>query len=270
MGYSQSSLVSCIYDMALRHSTWDNVLDILSASLPECLILVSGDDLVKRTNLVFAQRGLQAAAASTYIGSYASINPWLVGQGEMAPYQVFHDEQMVPRDFEISARSRLSAGPGYLDSVVEDLPFTVFFVSEDMRIQYNNFQAESLRRHNHGPFTSADGILRAMDPDTDAALRQLVQRTVASKRSPTSVMQISRPDDEERYFAIARLAGRSGQPYQLHDAILDPGPLVMLVVHGSSEMASLPTDLLWRAFSFTDSEASLAVALLNGETLADI
>jgi len=335
MGYSQSSLVSCIYDMALRHSTWDNVLDILSASLPECLILVSGDDLVKRTNLVFAQRGLQAAAASTYIGTYASINPWLAGQGEMAPYQVFHDEQLVPRDiaqasrfskewltkqgdygagtgmvllregtrqltidiryspadrtglrervaailgeaashfrraFEISARSRLSAGPGYLDSVVEDLPFTVFFVSEDMRIQYNNFQAESLRRHNHGPFTSADGILRAMDPDTDAALRQLVQRTVASKRSPTSVMQISRPDDEERYFAIARLAGRSGQPYQLHDAILDPGPLVMLVVHGSSEMASLPTDLLWRAFSFTDSEASLAVALLNGETLAD-
>ena len=30
-----------------------------------------------------------------------------------------------------------------------------------------------------------------------------------------------------------------------------------------------PADLLWRAFSLTDSEANLAEALLNGETLAD-
>ena len=47
------------------------------------------------------------------------------------------------------------------------------------------------------------------------------------------------------------------------------GPLVMLVVHGSQEMSSLPTDLLWRAFSLTESEARLAEALLNGATLAD-
>ena len=66
-----------------------------------------------------------------------------------------------------------------------------------------------------------------------------------------------------------RLALRNSQPYQLHDAILDPGPLVMLIVHGSEETATLPADLLWRAFSLTDSEANLAEALLNGETLAD-
>ena len=83
------------------------------------------------------------------------------------------------------------------------------------------------------------------------------------------MLQISRPDIEQRYFAIARLAGRPNQHYQLHDAILDPGPLVMLVVHGILEMSSLPTDLLWRAFSLTESEARLAEALLNGATLAD-
>lgn len=335
MGYSQSSLISCIYDMALRHSNWDNVLDILSASLPDCLVLVSGDDVAKRTNIVFAHRGISSVAAGAYATDYAPINPWLAGQAEIAPYQVFHDDQILPRDearqtrfftewlaplgdfdastgvvllregarqltlevryasgdrtglrdrvaallgeaashfrraFEISSRSRFSAGPGYLDSVVEDLPFPVFFVNEEMRIQYSNFQAETMRRQGHGPFSSADGILRATHASTDVALRQLVQRTVVSKRTPISVLQISPPDSDERYFAIARLAGRNSQGYQLHDAILDPGPLVMLVVHGSMEMASLPGDLLWRAFSLTDSEASLAEALLNGETLAD-
>ncbi|HVX82094.1 MAG TPA: helix-turn-helix transcriptional regulator [Devosiaceae bacterium] len=335
MGYAQNSLISCIYDMALRHSTWENILDILKASLPDCLILVYGNDLVTRTSIAFAQRGLSAEATSSFVSTFSATNPWLPGQAQLAPYQVFHDDQIMPREeaaatafvrdwlrlqgnygagtgvvllregarqltlevryaaddrtglrdrvasvlgeaanhfrraFEISRRSRFSGGPGYLDAVVEDLPFTVFFVTEDMRIQYSNFHAESLRRRGHGPFSSADGILRAADPQTDSALRQLVQKTISSKRMPTSVLQISPPDGDERYFAIARLAGRNGQLYQLHDAILDPGPLVMLVVHGSLEAASLPTDLLWRAFSLTDSEANLAAALLNGETLAD-
>ena len=41
------------------------------------------------------------------------------------------------------------------------------------------------------------------------------------------------------------------------------------VVHGSLEIAALPMDLLWRAFSLTESEARLAEALLAGATLAD-
>lgn len=334
MGYSQNSLTSCIYDMALGRSNWDSILDILSASFPGCLVLVSGDDLVNRTNIVFAQRGLQPSAVSAYVNTFAALNPWLDGQAALAPYQVYHDDQLLPRDeakktefwtdwlskqghydaatgavilregarqltieiryaanqaeireraaaalgeaaqhfgraFEISARSRFSAGRGYLDHVVEDLPFSVFFVDADLRIHYSNFAAENLRRLNHGPFSSADGILRAVDPESDATLRQMVQRTVNSKRTPTSVLQLNRPDGEERYFAIARLAVRDGQHNQLHDAILDPGPLVMLVVHGSLEIAALPMDLLWRAFSLTESEARLAEALLAGATLAD-
>jgi len=335
MGYSPNSLVSCIYDMALGHSTWESILDILHASFPDCLIMVSGDDLVRRRNIAFAHRGLSSAAASAYVASFAALNPWLAGQGEAAPGQIFHDEQLVPRDvaqqsrfylewlsrqgdfgaatgmvlvrqgarqltleiryspkdqtgireratavlndavqhfrraFEIADRSRLTAGDGYLDGVVEDLPFAVFFVNEDLRIQYSNFQAQAMRRGGEGPFSSADGVLRAMDAEADAALRQLVQRTITLKRAPTSVLQVARPGADERYFAIARLAGRGGRHFQLHDAILDPGPLVMLVVHGSGEMASLPTDLLWRAFSLTESEGELAEALLQGETLAD-
>jgi len=333
--YSQNRLISCIYDMALGRSTWDNILDILSASFPGCIVLVSGDDLAKRTNIVFSQRGLQPSAVAAYVGTYAALNPWLEGQGDFATYQVFHDDQIMPRAqaqrsefytqwlsqqgdfgastgvvvlragarqltieirypeadeaqtreraasvlgeaanhfgraFEISSRSLFSAGRSYLDSVVEDLPFTVFFLGEDMRIHYSNFHAESLRRHNDGPFTSSDGVLRATDEHTDGLLRQLVQKTASSKRTPTSVLQISKPEGDERYFAIARLAARGGQHYQLHDAILDPGPLVMLVVHGSLEVSSLPMDLLWHAFSLTESEARLAEALLNGATLAD-
>ena len=334
MGYSQNALTSSIYDMALGRSNWDAILDILSASFPGCLVLVSGDDLVSRTNLVFSQRGLKPETVADYASTWAAENPWLPALAGWAPYQVYHDDQVVPRiearrsrfwtewlgrlgtydaatgvvllregarqltleiryaaeqaelreraasvlgeaalhfgrAFEISARSRFSAGGGYLDHVVEDLPFSVFFVDADLRIHYANYAAETLRRLSPGPFSSADGILRAGDTESDAKLRQMVQRIVASKRAPSAVLQIRRPDDLERYFAIARVAVREGQHNQLHDAILDPGPLVMLVVHGSIEIAALPMDLLWRSFGLTESEARLAEALLGGATLAD-
>lgn len=334
MGYAQNSLTSCIYDLALGRSTWDSILDILAASFPGCLVLVSGDDLVARTNIAFAQRGLQPAAAAAYAGTYSALNPWLEGIAGLAPSQVYHDDQILPRDeaaasrfyaewlapqgayeaatgvvllregarqlsleirhpagqpelreraaqilgeaaqhfsraFEIAARTRFSAGRGYLDHVVEDLPFSVFFVDADLRIHYSNFAADTLRRHAAGPFSGADGILRAADPESDALLRQMVQRTMTSKRTPASVVRLGRPDSDERYFAIARLAVREGQHNQLHDAIIDPGPLVMLVVHGSIEIAALPMDLLWRAFGLTESESRLAEALLAGATLAD-
>lgn len=335
MSYLQNSLTSSIYDMALGQSSWDDILDVLRASLPGCLIMVSGDDLVERRNLVFSQRGIEPSEVTSYVNTYAMINPWLDGQGNLPPYQVYQDDQILPRSeametpyykewlskqgdfggatgvvvlregarqltievrypaddvagnrakasallgeaaghfrraFEITKRSRFATDAGYLDSVVEDLPFTVFFVSEDMRIQYCNFQAENMRRHNTGMFSSADGILRANDGKADQALRQLVQKTISSKRSPTSMLQLSRPDDDTRYFAIARLAGHSGQHYQLHDAISDTGSLVMLVVHGDDEQSHLPSDLLWHSFSLTDAEAQLAEALLNGVTLAD-
>jgi len=335
MGYLQNNLTSVIYDMALGHASWDNILDILAASLPDCLIMVSGDDLVGRKNLVFSQRGLEPSAANAYAHKFAAINPWLDGQSNIPLYQVFHDDQIVPRDvakqspyykewmsqqgdfsagtgvvvlregarqltievrypentadhnrllaasllseaanhfrraFEIVKRSRFATGSGYLDSMVEDLPFTVFFVSDDMRIQYCNYQAENMRRQRDGMFTSSDGILRANGEGADELLRQLVHKTVSSKRGPTSVLQITNPADDTRYFAIARMAPRGNQPYQLHDAILDPGPLVMLVVHGGEDQTHLPTDLLWRSFSLTESEAELADALLSGDTLAD-
>jgi DNA-binding CsgD family transcriptional regulator len=334
MGYSQNSLTSCIYDMALGRSGWDAILDILSASFPGSLVLVSGDDLASRTNIVFAHRGLKAAAAAAYVGTYAALNPWLDGQAGLAPHQVYHDDQLLERDeaqrsafwtqwlaaagdfsagtgvvllregtrqltlelryrdtdletreraaqtlgeaaqhfgraFEIAARSRFSAGQGYLDHVVEDLPFSVFFVDQNLRVHYANLAAEALRRQGDGPFAGADSILRSADPDSDRELRHLVQRTLGAKRARSAVMQLASSNSDARYFAIARLAVRDGQHNQLHDAILDAGPLVMLVVHGSLEVAALPMDLLWRAFSLTESEARLAEALLGGATLAD-
>jgi DNA-binding CsgD family transcriptional regulator len=43
----------------------------------------------------------------------------------------------------------------------------------------------------------------------------------------------------------------------------------MLAIHGNLDASALPLDLLWRAFSLTESEALLAEALLNGATVAD-
>ncbi|HEX4297637.1 MAG TPA: hypothetical protein VHZ56_06400 [Devosia sp.] len=334
MGYSQNSLLSSIYELALGRSSWDSVLDILSATFPGCLVLISGYDLTRRTSLVFSQRGLAPTAVSTYLANYADQNPWLAGTAELEPFQIYHDDQILPREqaqktsfytewlmrqgdfsagtgvvilregarqmsieirypetdqalreraagilgeaahhfgraFEILRRSRFAPGDGYLNNVVEDLPFAMFFVDEQLRIRYSNQHADGMRRSSDGPFSGVDGILRAADETADQQLRELVQRVAASKRAPTSVLQLGRPGSDARYIAIARLASRGPQHYQLHDAILDSGPLIMLVVHGSLDPASLPMDLLWRAFGLTDSEAQLAEALLNGATLAD-
>lgn len=333
MGYAQNSLISGIYEMALGRASWDNILDMLSAAFPEGLVLVSGDDAVRRQNLVFSHRGLPPAAAAAYIETYAALNPLLDAQANLPLYQIYHDNHLLPRAeaaqtrfhrewlsplgayeaatgvvilregarqlvleirykaddiaareraatvlgdaaqhfgraFEISGRSRFASGRGYLDSVIEDLPFAMFFIDADLRIRYANHQAETLRRQAGSPFASADGVLRAIDVETDSQLRDLVGKTLASKRAPTSILKLNGRDDE-RYFAIVRPAARAAQHYQLQDAILDPGPMATLVVHGSHDAADLPMDLLWRAFGLTDAEARLADALLDGATLAD-
>jgi DNA-binding CsgD family transcriptional regulator len=320
--------------MALGRSNWDSILDILGATFPECAVLVTGHDLVKRTNLLFSQRGLSAAGVSAYLSDYADKNPWLPGMAELALYQVYNDDQLLPREeasatpfvsewllrqgdysgatgvvilreggrqmaieirygadnvaarmraaavlgeaayhfgraFDIIKRSRFASGFGYLDSVVEDLPFAVFFVDTDMRIHYANQHGETMRRLGEGPFSGFNGDLRAASDAADRQLREVVQKTSMAKRSATSVVQLNHGESGGRYLAIARAASRGVQHHQLHDAILDPGPLVMLVVHGSLEVAALPMDLLWRAFGLTESEATLAEALLNGATLAD-
>jgi len=334
MGYSQNSLTSCIYEMALGRSGWEAILDILSASFPGALVLVSGDDLATRSNIVFAHRGLKPDAAAAYRSTFAPLNPWLEGQAALAPAQVYHDDQLLPREsalrspywtrwlapagdfaagtgvvllrqgtrhlvleiryraddvetreraaqtlgeaaqhfgraFEIAARSRFSAGHGYLDHVVEDLPFGIFFVDRELRIHYANQAAEALRQRQGGPFSSVDSVLRATDVEADGELRRLVDRTLGTRRSRSTVLQLKSAEGEARYFAIGRPALRDGHQNQLHDAVLDAGPLAMLVVHGSLELAALPMDLLWRSFALTESEARLAEALLGGATLAD-
>jgi DNA-binding NarL/FixJ family response regulator len=144
----------------------------------------------------------------------------------------------------------------------------VLLVRSDMRIEYANAQAERLRRDAAGPFGSGGARLRAGDPEIDGALRALVGKMV-SRRTSTAVLRIAHPGARARYIIVARLADRGGGRPQLHDAILDPGPVVMLVVHGVDEAAALPMDLLWRAFSLTEAEAGLAEALFRGTTLGD-
>ena len=334
MGYSQNSLTSYIYELALGRSSWENILDLLSAAFPGCVVLVSGHDLAKQASLVFSHRGLTPGAVQSYLSSYAPQNPWLEGQAQIAPFQVFHDDQILPRDeaektpfykdwlapqgdysagtgvvilregarqmtieirypakdvatreraasvlgeaayhfgraFEILRRSRFPIGTGYLDNLVEDLPFAMFLVDADLHIHYSNHNADDLRQRQTGPFLGLDATLRAADATADTQLRDLVARLANSKRAPTSVTRLARKGDSEGYVVVARVAYRGPHHYQLHDAILDPGPLITLIVHGTLDAATLPLDLLWRAFGLTDAEAQLAEALVKGATLAD-
>lgn len=332
MGFSQNSLTTAIYEMALGRSSWDGILDILAASFPGSLVMINGHDTATRANLLFAQRGLTPAAVSSYLSTYASLYPWLDQTAAFAPLQTFSFDGLLPPDelrrapfvrdwllaqgdylggtgvvllraggrqltlevrhraedtaareraavvlgeaahhfgraFEILGRSRFSTGTGYLNSVVDDLPFAVFFVDRDMRIHYANQQAETLRRSSSGPLNGLDSVLRGFDAEADRRLRDFIEKAALPKRQAASVLQLT-PGDDSRFIAIARQASRGTQQFDLHDAIIDTGPLVMVVIHGNHE-STLPMDLLWRAFGLTESEASLAEALLTGATVAD-
>lgn len=335
MSFSQNSVITSIYDMALRQTGWDTVLDLLSGNFLGCVLSLRADNIATGANLAFAARGLTATAISQFLSQYCQQDPFLRPLGEVPPLTIFHDDELIPRKtsrdsgfmrnwlskqgdfgaatgmvllrvgprqlvlevryaehaesemrgkvatclaelsghfqraFEISRRARFSGSRGYLDNVVEDLPFAVFFVNGEMQIQYGNATAEALSRAHGGPFNTADGVLRAMDPKGDAALRNLVARAIATRRSPSAALQLLRTDEGSTYFASVRAAARSGHQQQLHDVVLELAPLAMLILHGSREAATLPSDLLWRTFSFTDAEAGLAEALLAGDTLAD-
>lgn len=91
--YPYNNLIGCIYELALGRASWDNLLDILAAAFPECLVLVSGDDLAARKNFVFAHRGLTPMAATSYVTTYAGLNPWLEAQGNWSPCHVYHDDR---------------------------------------------------------------------------------------------------------------------------------------------------------------------------------
>ena len=162
-----------------------------------------------------------------------------------------------------------SAGSGkdYLARIVDDLSFPVFLVGSDMRVVYSNHHADTLRRDAAGPFMGDRGVLRAGDEAVDSQLRNLVARA-SSRRSTTSILAFGGP--QNRYFAVARPAIPAGEAsYQLHETLFDNGPITMLIIHGASGVASLPADLLWRAFGFTEAEAELAEALLAGDTVAE-
>lgn len=95
--YPYNSLISCIYDLSRGRAGWDNFLDTLAAAFPGCLILVSGDDLVSRRNVVFAHRGLSPSAAAGYVSSYAMVNPWREALGNWPPGHLYHDEDLAER-----------------------------------------------------------------------------------------------------------------------------------------------------------------------------
>lgn len=327
--YPYNSLISCIYDLAHGRAGWDNFLDTLAAAFPGCLILVSGDDLVSRRNVVFAHRGLTPSAAAAYVSNYAMLNPWREALGNWPPGHLYQDEDLAERrqalaspfytdwlgrqgpydaatgfvilrsgarqlSLELRYNSRderqirdragtilgdaafhfrhafenPGSGKDYLGRVVDDLAFPVFLVAADMRVAYSNHHADMLRRNGAGPFLGDRGVLRAVDERVDAQLRDLVAKACGSRRSTTSIAGFGGP--ESRYFAIARSAAPAEErTYQIHEALFDNGPLVMLILHGAFGMSALPSDLLWRAFGFTEAEADLAEALLAGDTVAE-
>ena len=332
---NRSSLISSIYDMALGETSWESILDMLGAAFPDCVILVSGDDVSEQRNLSFSQRGLPAAATVAYLSSFAALNPWRRRQVDQPVNQVFHDDQLVPRKdtletdfyrkwlgtygkydagtgvvilrqgarqlvievrypsemqarirgsiartlgeiashferaFKIIKSSRYFSSRGYLDTVVEELPYSVFLVTEDMQISYANATAQNLRRDNLGIFSASDGYLRIGTDKGEKDLRELVERMASSKRALTTVLQIDGVKPGSRYFAIARRVNSGPQRFGLHDPVLEAGSLVMIVVHSDSDVFNLHSDLYWRTFSFTQSEAQLADALLAGATLAE-
>ena len=173
------------------------------------------------------------------------------------------------RAIELSRRET-DIGAGEIEEIVGGLPFGLFLVDRAMSVHYANGRADELRRANAGPFVAFDGRLRALDEEADRQLREAVQRAGQGTRSTSTALRLGSPTGGERYFVTARALQPRSRRMQLHNALFDNGPLVLISIHETEQPPALPVDLLWRSFALSDAETRLAEALLEGRTLAEL
>lgn len=155
-----------------------------------------------------------------------------------------------------------------LEDVVDALPFGIFFIDSGLHIHYANRRADEVRRKGQGPFTAFDGRLRALDAEADALLRDAISRAEHGPRTG-SALNLAGPGGR-RYYLTARLLQPRDRRLQLHDALYETGPRLLIAVHEADQPIQVPIDFLWRSFALTDAEAKLADALVNGWTLAEL
>jgi DNA-binding CsgD family transcriptional regulator len=178
-----------------------------------------------------------------------------------------HIAPHLARAIELARRER-GRDAAELEDVVDALPFGIFFIDGGLHIHYANRRADEVRRKGHGPFTAFDARLRAPDAEADALLRDAISRAEHGPRTG-SALNLSGPDGR-RYYLTARLLRPRDRRLQLHDALYDAGPRLLIAVHEADQPIQVPTDFLWRSFALTDAEAKLADALVNGLTLAEL
>ena len=178
-----------------------------------------------------------------------------------------HIAPHLARAIELSRRER-GRGAAELEDVVDALPFGIFFVDSGQQIHYANRRANEVRRTGQGPFTAFDGRLRAQDAETDTLLRDAISRAEHGPRTG-SALSLSGPTGR-RFYLTARLLQPRDRLLQLHDALYETGPRLLIAVHEADQPIPVPIDFLWRSFGLTDAEAKLAEALVNGWTLAEL
>ena len=159
------------------------------------------------------------------------------------------------------------------EAAVGALSLPILIVDANRRIRFANEGGEAIVRRLDGLNVCASRQVRAQNRAADDALGRAIASVLHAPRTRAPLVVVPKVAWEETsgdHYVVSPVP----VPHQPEDlgfgsfSFFD-GTLVMLVVHDMSTNLHLDPYTLSETFSLTRTEAELAVAMLEGETIAD-
>ena len=161
---------------------------------------------------------------------------------------------------------------GVLEGAAGSLTLPIMLVDGQRRLRFANDRAEAILRRLDGLVVGAGRELRAQNRDADDALERAIACVLNDTRSCAPLVLVPKVEwvnEADGHYVIAPCP----VPHESEDlgfgtfSFFD-GSLVMLVVHDTDASLTLDPHTLSDTFDLTRTEAELAVAMLEGCTLA--
>lgn len=162
---------------------------------------------------------------------------------------------------------------GVFEGSIGSLGLPILLVDGQRRLRFANDRAEAILRRLDGLVVGANRELRTQNRAADHNLGAAIAAVLSDSRARAPLVIVPKVDwvnEENGHYVIAPCP----VPHESEDlgfgtfSFFD-GSLVMLVVHDTAAALTLDPHTLSDTFDLTRTEAELAVAMLEGHTLAD-
>ena len=163
---------------------------------------------------------------------------------------------------------------GVFEGVAGALSMPILVVDGDRRLRFANDRAEAILRRLDGLVVGASREVRAQHKGADERLARAVAGVLADPRARAPLVIVPKHgwigDEVQGQYVVSPCpVPHDGEDLGFGTFSFFDGSLVMLIVHDTDAALTLDPHLLSDTFDLTRTEAELAVAVLEGCTLAD-